>query len=107
MNEQEIKARLEYIRQEIRAERVSYGELCELQSLLRRALSHSRLLRENETLKRDLVFRGALGRLVGNSRAMQEVFSLIRQAAPTPVSVLIRVTNYLTNPPRRSIVESA
>lgn len=33
MNEQEIKARLEYIRQEIRAERVSYGELHELQSL--------------------------------------------------------------------------
>ena len=28
-----IEARLEYLRQEIRAERVSYGELSELQSL--------------------------------------------------------------------------
>lgn len=28
-----IKARLEYIRQEIRAERISYGEIAELQSL--------------------------------------------------------------------------
>ena len=28
-----IKARLEYLRQEIRAERISYGEIAELQSL--------------------------------------------------------------------------
>lgn len=29
----EIAARLEYLRGEIRAERISYGELCELESL--------------------------------------------------------------------------
>lgn len=29
----EIKARLEYLRRELRAERISYGELYELQSL--------------------------------------------------------------------------
>lgn len=29
----EIKQRLEYLRGEIRAERISYGEICELQSL--------------------------------------------------------------------------
>lgn len=29
----EIKRRLEYLRQELRAERISYGELSELQSL--------------------------------------------------------------------------
>ena len=29
----EIKKRLEYIRKELRAERISYGELCELQCL--------------------------------------------------------------------------
>jgi hypothetical protein len=33
MNEREIKARLEYLRKELRAERISYGELHELQSL--------------------------------------------------------------------------
>ena len=30
---EEIKKRLEYLRQELRAERISYGELTELQSL--------------------------------------------------------------------------
>jgi hypothetical protein len=33
MNEQEIRARLEDLRKELRAERISYGELSELQSL--------------------------------------------------------------------------
>ena len=60
-----------------------------LESLLKRALQHSRLLRETETLKRDLLLRGAFGRLAGRSRAMQGVFSLIRQAAPRSVSILL------------------
>lgn len=30
-----IKARLEYLRQELRAERLSYGDIAELQSLVR------------------------------------------------------------------------
>ena len=60
-----------------------------LQSLLQRALRHSRLLRETELLKCDLVSRGAFGRLVGRSRAMQAVFTSIRQAAPRSVSVLL------------------
>jgi len=29
----EIKQRLEYLREQIRAENISYGEICELQSL--------------------------------------------------------------------------
>ena len=33
MSQKEIKERLEYLRGEIRAERISYGELFELQSL--------------------------------------------------------------------------
>lgn len=33
MNTKEIKKRLEYLRKELRAERISYGELAELQSL--------------------------------------------------------------------------
>ena len=64
-------------------------KLSALESLLKRALQHSRLLRETETLKRDLVLRGAFGRLAGRSRAMQGVFSLIRQAAPRSVSILL------------------
>lgn len=32
MSEQDIKQRLEYLRGELRAERISYGELAELQS---------------------------------------------------------------------------
>lgn len=33
MKTEEIKKRLEYLRKELRAERISYGELCELESL--------------------------------------------------------------------------
>jgi len=33
MNDAEIKERLEYLRGEIKAERISYGEIAELQSL--------------------------------------------------------------------------
>ena len=64
-------------------------KLSALQSLLQRAIRHSRLLRETATLKRDLLLRGALGRLVGRSHSIQEVFSLIRQAAPSSVSILL------------------
>jgi hypothetical protein len=34
MTDKEIKERLEYLRGEIRAERISYGEIAELQSLI-------------------------------------------------------------------------
>lgn len=34
MNKQQAKRRLEYLRREIEAERISYGELAELQSLV-------------------------------------------------------------------------
>src|SRR6202790_1009595 len=64
-------------------------KLSALQSLLQRAIRHSRLLRETATLKRDLLLRGALGRLVGRSHSIQTVFSLIRQAAPRSVSILL------------------
>lgn len=64
-------------------------KLTELYSLLNRAIQHNRLLRETAALKRDLTLRGALGRLTGRSRPMQKVFSLIRQAAPSNVSILL------------------
>jgi len=60
-----------------------------LESLLDRAMSHSRLIREAAGLKRDLVHHGVLGDLVGRSPAMQEVFFAIRQMGPSTASVLI------------------
>lgn len=57
--------------------------------LLERALSQHHLLRETERLNRELSMQGLLGNLVGKSSAMQGVFSLIRQVAPTSAAVLI------------------
>src|SRR5271155_2713389 len=44
---------------------------------------------ENETLRRSLRDKGALGRLTGASRQMQEIFRLIEQVAPSTAAVLI------------------
>jgi DNA-binding NtrC family response regulator len=57
--------------------------------LLERAASLSRLSLEAESLQRRLSQEGVLGELAGRSARMQEVFSLIRQVAPTTASVLI------------------
>src|ERR1700689_4679300 len=51
--------------------------------LLDRAIRHRRALQRTEELTLDLTLRGVLGDLVGTSPAMQEVFSIIRQGAPT------------------------
>ena len=60
-----------------------------LRVLLERAASQHRLSEEAERLKRELSYQGVLGELVGRSPAMQEVFSLIRQVAPSKAAVLI------------------
>ena len=57
--------------------------------LLDRAIRHKRALQKTDELTLDLTLRGVLGELVGTSPAMQEVFSIIRQVAPTSASVLI------------------
>jgi DNA-binding NtrC family response regulator len=44
---------------------------------------------ENETLRRRLRDKGALGLLVGSSARMQEIFRLIEMVAPSTASVLI------------------
>jgi len=64
-------------------------KLTALYPLLKRAIQHSRLLRETAALKRDLALRGALGRLTGRSEPMQKVFSLIHQAAPSSVTIFL------------------
>lgn len=58
-------------------------------TLLERAIRYKRSLQKTDELRRDLSLRGALGNLVGSSPAMQQIFSIIRQVAPTSAPVLI------------------
>ena len=60
-----------------------------MRTLLERALEQNQLLKEAERLNSQLSYQGILGDLVGDSPCMKEIFSLIRQVAPTTASVLI------------------
>ncbi|HSW48792.1 MAG TPA: sigma-54 dependent transcriptional regulator [Bryobacteraceae bacterium] len=60
-----------------------------LRTLLARAVSQSRLAEETERLQRQLSYQGTLGDLTGRSAAMQQVFSLVGQVAPSRAVVLI------------------
>jgi len=57
--------------------------------LLDRAVAHRRLSDDKERLERQLSSRGVLGKLIGSSPAMQKIFFLLRQAAPTHANILI------------------
>jgi DNA-binding NtrC family response regulator len=59
-------------------------------TLLERAIRYKRSLQKTDELERDLSRHGVLGDMVGTSPAMQQIFSLIRQVAPTSAPVLIR-----------------
>ncbi len=58
-------------------------------SLLERAVNHKNLLKETQRLQRQLSYQGYLGDLYGSSESMQQMFSLIRQVAPSSAPVLI------------------
>jgi DNA-binding NtrC family response regulator len=60
-----------------------------LHILLERASAQSALAEETERLQRQLSYQGVLVDMVGNSPPMQQVFSVIRQVAPSKASVLI------------------
>ena len=60
-----------------------------LRVLVNRAGAQRRLEAENEELRRQLTYRGVMGTMVGKSRPMLEVFSLIQQVSPTSAAVLI------------------
>jgi DNA-binding NtrC family response regulator len=60
-----------------------------LQTLLERAMEQRHLLDETDRLQRQLSYSGVLGELIGASPCMQEIYSLLRQVAPTTASVLI------------------
>jgi transcriptional regulator with PAS, ATPase and Fis domain len=44
---------------------------------------------QNRNLERQLVYKGALGEMVGTSLKMQEIFALLQQAGPSKACVLI------------------
>jgi DNA-binding NtrC family response regulator len=54
-----------------------------LKMILERAAEKRILVHHAGLLERELASRGAVGGLVGESAAMQEIFSLIQQVAPT------------------------
>lgn len=61
----------------------------ELVIVIEKALEKRTLRRENLALRRELTKKFSFGNLVGKSAPMQEVFDLIRKAAPTKTSILI------------------
>src|SRR6202521_5180604 len=56
---------------------------------LERAATHSRLTEETERLQRQLAYQGVLVDLVGSCTPMQQVFSMVRQVAPSTAAVLV------------------
>jgi DNA-binding NtrC family response regulator len=60
-----------------------------LRVLLERAASQSQLAEETERLQRQLSYQGVLVDMVGTSPQMQQVFSIIRQVAPSKAAVLV------------------
>ncbi len=60
-----------------------------LRVLLERATTQSQLVEEAERLQRQLSYQGVLVDMVGTSPQMQQVFSVIRQVAPSKAPVLV------------------
>jgi DNA-binding NtrC family response regulator len=60
-----------------------------LRTVVRRVQEHSRLLRENAHLRKELGIHQGFEGILGESRPMQQVFSMIKRVAPTDGSVLI------------------
>ena len=60
-----------------------------LEVLIRRAGTHAVVTAQKRVLERNLVYKGALGEMVGNAPRMQEIFALLQQAGPSKACVLI------------------
>jgi DNA-binding NtrC family response regulator len=60
-----------------------------LRVLLERAASQSKLVEETDRLNRQLAYQGVLVDMVGTSPQMQQVFSTIRQVAPSKAAMLV------------------
>lgn len=64
-------------------------KLAELKLLIRRALDKVILVKEKEALKEALFFQSRPATMIGNSKAMLEVFRLIAKVAPLDCNVLV------------------
>ena len=64
-------------------------ELEKVKLAIQRAYLHRQLLRENESLREELQVRSGFGSLIGASRKMQEVYSLLEKAARSQATVLV------------------
>ena len=60
-----------------------------LRLLIERGAVQSHLAEHAERLQRELSYHGVLGEITGQSKKMQEVFTLIQQVAPSRAAVLI------------------
>ena len=60
-----------------------------LQLLVEKALERNGTVRELHALRRQLRQRGAFGRLVGSSRAMQDIMRQLEQASPTDATIFV------------------
>jgi two-component system NtrC family response regulator len=65
-------------------------DLAMLRLLVRNAAEHRRLVDENRQLRDRLATAGELPEMIGQSAAMREVFTRVRQVAGTDVTVLIQ-----------------
>jgi two-component system response regulator AtoC len=63
--------------------------LDEMEIVIRRALERQQLQSDLDRLSQQLASRKGRGRLIGSSRAMEEVFTLIDRVGPTDSTVLI------------------
>ena len=61
-----------------------------LELLLKRALRSREMESENTSLREQLDIKYGLENIVGNSPVMQQMFEIVRQAAPTQATVLIQ-----------------
>jgi DNA-binding NtrC family response regulator len=64
-------------------------DFARLRTILQNASARHQDKVEKEVMRRSLRDKGALGRMVGSSRKMQEIFRMIEMVAPSTASVLI------------------
>ncbi|MEZ4527083.1 MAG: sigma-54 dependent transcriptional regulator [Desulfobacterales bacterium] len=60
---------------------------------VRKAVEMYRMVKENRRLRDSMESRYSFGNIIGKSKAMQDVFSMIRKLAPTGATVLIEGEN--------------
>jgi two-component system, NtrC family, response regulator AtoC len=65
-------------------------QIDELEMRIARSLRQQNLETENANLRQQLESKFGMENIVGESPAMQEVFEMVRQVAPTPVTVLLQ-----------------